>query len=87
MVTGITSVERKTEEWIWNIQSVSRMHLHITCVFGTKFFTEWLIPGLGKKMYKISLEHSDILDNKQVIKDDQGHIKKTLASTNQREAI
>lgn len=87
MITGITSVERKIEERIWNIQRFSRMHVHVICVFGTKFFTEQLVPGLGKKMYKISLEYTDILDSKKVINDDQGHFKKALAPTNQREAI
>ena len=48
------------EEKIWSIKCFSRMHLHIICVFGTKFFTEQLVPGLRKKMYKISLEHPDI---------------------------
>ena len=63
------------------------MHLHIICVFGTKFFTEQLVPGLRKKMYKISLEHPDIWDSKKVIKDDNSPSKKTLAPTNQTEAI
>ena len=45
------------------------------------------MPGLRKKMYKISLEHPDIRDSKKVIKDDNGHSKKILAPTNQREAI
>lgn len=38
-------------------------------------------------MYKISLKHPDIRDSKKVIKDDNGHSKKTRAPTNQRDAI